>query len=45
MTDAAARSAVDAATEETGLPATDVIRFGCANLVDALLATKRPCES
>ena len=38
MEEAAARAAVDAATRETGLPATDVIRYGAAPLVEALVA-------
>ena len=33
-----ARAAVDAAEEETGLPADDPVRFGAARLVDAVLA-------
>ena len=33
-----ARAAVDAAEEETGLPADDPVRFGAAKLVDAVLA-------
>jgi uncharacterized NAD-dependent epimerase/dehydratase family protein len=35
---AAARAAIDAAERETGLPATDPVRFGAAPLVDAVLA-------
>ena len=33
-----ARAAIDAATEETGLPATDPVRYGAGALLDALLA-------
>jgi len=33
----AARAAVAAAEDETGLPADDPVRFGAAKLVDALL--------
>jgi uncharacterized NAD-dependent epimerase/dehydratase family protein len=36
--EAAARSAIRAAEEETGLPADDPVRFGAAKLVDAVLA-------
>jgi uncharacterized NAD-dependent epimerase/dehydratase family protein len=36
--DAEARAALDAAEEETGLPADDPVRFGAAKLVDAVLA-------
>jgi uncharacterized NAD-dependent epimerase/dehydratase family protein len=38
LDDAAARAAVEAAEEETGLPADDPVRFGAAKLVDAVLA-------
>lgn len=38
MEEAAARAAVEAARRETGLPVTDVIRYGAAPLVDALVA-------
>ena len=38
LDDAAARAAVDAATADTGLPATDPVRFGVAELVDAIRA-------
>lgn len=41
LDEAAARRAVEKAENETGLPATDVIRFGCGNLVDAILEAKR----
>jgi uncharacterized NAD-dependent epimerase/dehydratase family protein len=37
LDEAAAREAVDAAADETGLPATDVLRFGTDPLIDALL--------
>jgi uncharacterized NAD-dependent epimerase/dehydratase family protein len=37
LDDAAARRAIDDAEAETGLPATDPVRFGPARLVDALL--------
>jgi uncharacterized NAD-dependent epimerase/dehydratase family protein len=36
--DREARAAVEAAEEETGLPADDPVRFGAAKLVDAVLA-------
>jgi len=36
MSDDAAHAAVEQAERETGLPATDVFRFGCAKLMDAL---------
>jgi uncharacterized NAD-dependent epimerase/dehydratase family protein len=36
--EAGARAAVEAAEEETGLPADDPVRFGAAKLVDAVLA-------
>jgi uncharacterized NAD-dependent epimerase/dehydratase family protein len=36
LDDAAARRAVAAATDETGLPATDPVRFGAGRLVDAI---------
>lgn len=36
MSDADARAAIESAERETGLPATDVYRFGCAKLMDAL---------
>ena len=38
LDDAQARAAVEAAEEETGLPADDPVRFGAAKLVDAVLA-------
>ena len=38
--EAEARAAVDAAEEETGLPADDPVRFGAAKLVDAVLAAR-----
>jgi uncharacterized NAD-dependent epimerase/dehydratase family protein len=37
LDDAAARRAIDDAEAETGLPATDPVRFGAARLVDALV--------
>ena len=37
LDDESARRAVDAAARATGLPATDVVRFGAAKIVDALL--------
>ncbi len=37
MSDAAARAACEAATRETGLPATDPVRFDGAPLVEAIL--------
>ena len=37
MDDAAARAAIDKATAETGLPATDPVRFDSAPLVDAII--------
>lgn len=36
MTDSAARAAVDAIENETGLPATDVVKFGAGKLADAI---------
>jgi uncharacterized NAD-dependent epimerase/dehydratase family protein len=36
--DDAARAAIAAAEQETGLPADDPVRFGAAKLVDAVLA-------
>jgi len=38
LDDAAARAAVAAAEEETGLPADDPVRFGAAKLLEAVLA-------
>lgn len=38
LSDAEARAAVDAVQAETGLPTTDVIRFGVESLLDAVLA-------
>lgn len=35
-----AREAIKQAEDETGLPATDVIRFGASSLMDALLASR-----
>jgi uncharacterized NAD-dependent epimerase/dehydratase family protein len=40
LDDAAARAAIVAAQEETGLPADDPVRFGAARLVDAVLAAR-----
>jgi uncharacterized NAD-dependent epimerase/dehydratase family protein len=37
LDDAAARAACDAASRDTGLPATDPVRFGAAPLVDAIV--------
>ncbi len=37
MNDAQARAAVTRAAEETGLPATDPVRFGAAPLVEAIV--------
>jgi uncharacterized NAD-dependent epimerase/dehydratase family protein len=37
MDEAAAREAVAKAAEETGLPATDPVRFDAAPLVDAIV--------
>ena len=37
MNEAQARAAVARAAEETGLPATDPVRFGSAPLVDAIV--------
>lgn len=36
LSEAEARAAIEAAEGETGLPATDVYRFGCEKLMDAL---------
>lgn len=44
VSDAEARRAIEQAENETGLPATDVIRYGCENLIEAILAAPRPCE-
>jgi uncharacterized NAD-dependent epimerase/dehydratase family protein len=41
MTDAEARHACEAAARETGLPATDPVRFDAAPLVDAVLNARR----
>ena len=38
LSDAEARGAVERAQEETGLPATDTVRFGAGALVDAIVA-------
>jgi uncharacterized NAD-dependent epimerase/dehydratase family protein len=38
LDDEAARSAVEAAAEETGLPADDPVRYGPDRLLDAVLA-------
>ena len=40
MTDAAARRACEAAAAETGLPATDPVRFDATPLVDAVLSAR-----
>lgn len=42
LDDAAARAAVDAAAQQTGLPADDVVRFGPDRLLDAVLAATGP---
>jgi uncharacterized NAD-dependent epimerase/dehydratase family protein len=42
LSEAEAREAVRQAEEETGLPATDVIRFGAEKLMDALSKTPAP---
>jgi len=39
MSDEAARGAVAAAARETGLPATDAVRFGTGEILDAILRT------
>jgi len=39
LTDEEARAAVEAAEAETGLPADDVVRFGAAKLVDAVVGS------
>ena len=36
MSDDEARAAIDAAADETSLPVTDIVRFGCDPLIDAL---------
>jgi uncharacterized NAD-dependent epimerase/dehydratase family protein len=38
LDDGAARAAIEAAADDTGLPADDVVRFGAARLLDAVLA-------
>lgn len=38
LSEADAKAAVQQATEETGLPATDAVRFGADNLFDALMS-------
>lgn len=40
LSEAAARAACEAATQETGLPATDPVRFGTGPLVDAVVAAR-----
>ena len=40
LNEAAARAACEAATKETGLPATDPVRFGTGPLVDAVVAAR-----
>lgn len=37
LSESEAHSAVDAAHEETGLPTTDVVRFGCEGLLDSII--------
>jgi uncharacterized NAD-dependent epimerase/dehydratase family protein len=41
LDDDAARAAIAAAEDETGLPADDPVRFGAARLLDAVLARRR----
>jgi uncharacterized NAD-dependent epimerase/dehydratase family protein len=41
LDEAAGRAAVEAAARETGLPATDPVRFGAAPLADAVEAARR----
>jgi uncharacterized NAD-dependent epimerase/dehydratase family protein len=41
LDEAAARAAVEAAAHETGLPATDPVRFGAEPLADAVEAARR----
>lgn len=41
LDDAAARAVCDAATRETGLPATDPVRFDASPLVDAIIAARK----
>ena len=40
MTEAEARRACEAAARDTGLPATDPVRFDSAPLVDAVLSAR-----
>ncbi len=40
LSDAAARAAVERAQDETGLPATDTVRFGAEVLVEAIIKAK-----
>jgi uncharacterized NAD-dependent epimerase/dehydratase family protein len=42
LTEDAARTAVAAAEEETGLPADDPVRFGAVRLVDAVVGSSQP---
>lgn len=44
MSDEEAASEIERAESATGLPATDVIRFGAQKLADAIVAAPRPCE-
>jgi len=37
LDEAGARAAIEDASKHTGLPTTDVIRFGCASVLDAVL--------
>ena len=37
LDDAAARRAIEQAADESGLPVTDVVRYGVAPLLDAIL--------
>lgn len=42
MDEESARAEVDRAAKETGLPTTDVLRYGVDKLIDAILKTPRP---
>ena len=43
MDDTAARAAIAAAEEETGLPVTDAVRFGTSEIIDAIVGDAGAC--